>query len=59
MEQVLDYKWMEQNLPVVGDGITHYYHQGPVFQGDPWNPNESLNLRDMGAIKGTSVRDIC
>lgn len=58
-ERVLDYQWMEENLPVVGDGVTHYYHQGPVFQGDPWNPNESVNLRDMGAIKGTSVLDIC
>jgi hypothetical protein len=58
-EHVLDYQWMEKNLPVIGDGITHYYHQGPVFQGDPWNPNETVNLRDMGAIKGTSVRDIC
>lgn len=58
-EQTIDYHWMEQNLPIIGDGIIHYYHQGPVFQGDPWNPNESVNLRDMGAIKGTSVLDIC
>jgi len=57
--QNLDYTWMEENLPVIGDGIMHYYHQGPVFQGDPWDPNETVNLRDMGAIKGTSVFDIC
>jgi hypothetical protein len=57
--RVLDSQWMEHNLPVMGDGITRYYHQGPVFQGDPWNPNETVNLRDMGAIKGTAVRDIC
>ena len=58
-ERVLDYQWMEANLPVIGDGVTHYYHQGPVFQGDPWNPNETVNLRDMGAIKGTAISDIC
>lgn len=58
-ERVLDYQWMEQNLPVIGDGTTHYYHQGPVFKGDPWDPNETVNLRDMGAIKGTAVVDIC
>ena len=58
-ESIVDYRWMEEHLPVFGDGITHYFHQGPVFQGDPWDPNESVNLRDMGAIKGTRVLDIC
>lgn|GEM_PF-1633842 len=58
-ERNLDYKWMEENLAVIGDGVTHYYLQGPVFQGDPWNPNESSNLRDMGAIKGTPVTELC
>jgi hypothetical protein len=69
-EKNLDYLWMEQNLPVQGDGIVHYYHQGPVFvdKADPtveeamrWNPEENKNVKekDMGAVKGTSIRDLC
>ena len=57
-------QWMEQNLPVLGDGTTHYYLQGPVFvdnQEDRWNPTEDTNVqeKDMGAVKGTDVRDLC
>ncbi|ABN07198.1 hypothetical protein Mlab_1029 [Methanocorpusculum labreanum Z] len=55
----VDYQWMEANLPVVGDGNTHYYLQGPVFEGDIWDPTESVNIKDMGALKGTSVKDLC
>jgi hypothetical protein len=69
-EKNLDYLWMEQNLPVQGDGVVHYYHQGPVFvdNADPvaeivqrWNPEEDKNVKekDMGAVKGTSIRDLC
>ncbi|UUX93063.1 PEGA domain-containing protein [Methanoplanus endosymbiosus] len=67
-----DYSWMEQNLPVKGDGRTHYYLQGPVFEAkwsevhpdlpyDMWNPQEDINYegKDLGAVKGTSLRDIC
>lgn len=61
---------MEQNLPVYGNGITHYYHQGPVFADDPdtkkeqdlrWNTAEDQNVRekDMGAVKGTNLKDLC
>jgi hypothetical protein len=61
---------MEANLPVHGDGTTHYYLQGPVFVDDPdptkeeelrWNPAEDTNVqeKDMGAIQGTSLRDLC
>ena len=53
----------------MGDGRTHYYHQGPVFvdDADPaqeeqlrWNPAEDTNVRekDMGAVKGTNLRDL-
>lgn len=57
----VDYQWMEAHLPVVGDGITHYYLQGPVFEGDLWDPTESVNVetKDMGALKGTAVKDLC
>lgn len=69
-EQTVPYQWMETNLPVMGDAITHYYHQGPVFLDDPdetveqqlrWNAAEDTNVKekDMGAVKGTAVRDLC
>lgn len=60
-EKTVDYRWLEANLPVQGDGETHYYHQGPVFVGDPWNPEEDTNVeeKDMGAVKGTNLADIC
>ena len=42
-DKYVDYTWMETNLPVYGDGTTHYYHQGPVFvdnADDRWNAAE-------------------
>jgi len=58
-ETHVTYQWMEGNLPVHGDGVTHYYHQGPVFEGDKWDRNESKNFKDKGAVKGTNIRDLC
>lgn len=58
-EKTITYQWMKENLPVHGDGLTHYYHQGPVFEGDPWDSSETLNLKDKGALKGTAVQDLC
>jgi len=60
-ETTVDYRWLESNLPVQGDGVTHYYHQGPVFEGDKWDANETTNFKekDMGAVKGTDLKDIC
>jgi len=58
-EKIVDYKWMEKNLKVYGDGKTHYYHQGPVFEGDLWDPDEVNNLKDKGAVKGTAIKDLC
>ena len=57
-ETTVDYRWMEENLPVLGDGVTHYYHQGPVFEGDKWDPEETTNFKDRGAVKGTDIRDL-
>ncbi|NLZ30844.1 MAG: argininosuccinate synthase [Methanomicrobiales archaeon] len=57
-ETTVDYRWMEENLPVLGDGVTHYYHQGPVFEGDKWDPLETTNFKDRGAVKGTDIRDL-
>jgi len=69
-QTMVNYTWMEANLPVLGDGTTHYYHQGPVFIDDPnetleqelrWNPEEDTNVdtKDMGAVKGTNLKDLC
>jgi hypothetical protein len=69
-EKTVTYQWMEANLPVVGDGTTHYFHQGPVFvdDADPareeqlrWNAAEDKNVqeKDMGAVKGTNLKDLC
>ncbi len=63
-EATVSSQWMEQNLPVRGDGTTHYYLQGPVFVDDPgerWNPAEDTNVqeKDMGAVKGTDIKDLC
>ena len=58
-ERTVSYQWMEENLPVYGDSVTHYYHQGPVFEGDMWDPSETQNLKDKGAVMGTNARDLC
>jgi len=58
-EKTVGYRWMEDRLKTYGDGKIHYYHQGPVFEGDPWNPDETENLKDKGAVKGTALRDLC
>jgi len=58
-EKTVSYEWMQQMLKIYGDGKTHYYHQGPIFDGDKWDPEEIRNLKDKGAVKGTSVKDLC
>ncbi|MDD1698016.1 MAG: DUF3344 domain-containing protein, partial [Methanoregula sp.] len=70
-EKTLTYQEMESSLPVLGDGLTHYYNQGPVFIDDPdpvmqeqlrWNPREDTNAfpeKDLGAVKGTDLKDLC
>jgi hypothetical protein len=58
-EKRVDYVWLERNRPLCGDGVTHYYHQGPVFEGDSWNPEETVNLKDKGAVRGTDIKELC
>ncbi|CVK32653.1 hypothetical protein [Methanoculleus bourgensis] len=74
-ETTVDYHWLEANLPIQGDGVTRYYHQGPVFEGnwevihpdkpyDAWNPDEDVQISilykgDFGAVMGTDIKDIC
>jgi hypothetical protein len=69
-QTTVTYQYMRDNMPVLGNGTTHYYHQGPVFidnaneateQALRWNPAEDTNVqeKDMGAVKGTNVKDLC
>jgi PKD repeat protein len=74
-ETTVDYLWMQENLPVYGDGRTHYYQEGPVLEEhwnnahpgeeyDPWDPAEDvsgsmLQKGDLGAVMGTGVVDLC
>jgi hypothetical protein len=58
-ETTKTYEWLRDNLPHQGDGVTHYYHQGPIFEGDMWDPSETENLKDKGAVMGTAVKDLC
>ena len=59
-ETTVTYQWLEANLPVQGDGVTHYYTQGPTFVPDNlWDPAETLNLKDKGALEGTDLKDLC
>jgi len=71
-EKTLNYKWLMDpgNIPVMGDGTTRYYHQGPVFIDDAdeekeqalrWNKVENTNIRekDMGALKGANLKNLC
>lgn len=53
-------EWMEANLTVYGDGTTHFYHQGPTMDPENlWDPDETLNLKDKGALMGTDLKDLC
>ncbi len=62
-QTAVDFQWMETHLPVYGDGVTHYYHQGPVFNDsipDKWNPEENdpaILTKDYGALKGTDLKE--
>ena len=61
-ETTKPYQWLEANLTVLGNGITHYYSQGPTFNDtDLWDDAEYKNIdtRDWGAVKGTDLKDIC
>ncbi|NCB26332.1 MAG: hypothetical protein EOM62_12790, partial [Bacteroidia bacterium] len=56
--QTVTFASMKENLPITGDGVTHYGHQGPVFEGDPWDPQEKISTDDKGALRGTSILDL-
>jgi hypothetical protein len=64
-QETVTWEWMRDNLPVYGDGATHYYFQGPTFDDSSfdtlWDPGETVNIdsRDYGAAMGTDVKDLC
>jgi len=64
-QTTVSWEWMKTNLPVQGDGATHYYHQGPTFDDSTtaklWDPGETVNIdsRDYGAAMGTDVMALC
>ena len=59
-QTTIDWTTMQSTLPVHGNGTTHYYMQGPTFlPGDLWNANETINLKDRGAVMGTDLKDLC
>ena len=58
-ETTVDYVYMKNHFPVKGDGVTHYYHQGPVMEGDMWDPTRTINLKDQGTVQGTDLKDLC
>jgi hypothetical protein len=58
-QETLTYEEMEAQLPVQGDGVTQYYYQGPTFDPDNiWDPDETVNLKNKGAVKGTDIKDL-
>ncbi len=57
---IVDIPTMEGTLPVQGDGVTHYWMQGATFDpGNILDPDETLNLKDKGAVQGTDIKDLC
>lgn len=67
-QTTIDYATMESTLggqlPVQGDGEQHYWLQGPVLPDecpgtDIWDPDETCNIKDWGASKGTDLKDLC
>ena len=61
-QETVTCQWMMSNLPVQGDGVTHYYFQGPTFdEANLWDTTESVNVdsRDYGTCMGTDVKDLC
>ena len=61
-EKTVNYTWMQANLPVVGDGVTHYKYQGVTFDpADLWDPTETKGMTPPkidNVIKGTKVKDL-
>ncbi|ACL16100.1 hypothetical protein [Methanosphaerula palustris] len=64
--QTVNVSWMENSLPVFGDGVTPYLLQGPILNitnySDPakWNIAEDTNIDKVNeTIRGTRLIDLC
>lgn len=61
-EMTVNHEWLEENLPVIGDGETVYRYEGITNDPDDvWGRNATYpgGFKLENAIKGTRVRDIC
>ena len=61
-EMTIDYRWMENNLPVVGDGVTKYRYEGITNNPDDvWDQAETYpgGFKLENAVKGSRVSDLC
>jgi len=62
-QETIDYTAMQGNFTVQGNGTTHYWLEGPNYPwsgyNDLWDANETENLKDKGAVKGTDLKDLC
>jgi PKD repeat protein len=61
-ETTVDYRWMEDHLPVYGDGVTHYKFEAITNNpSDLWDPAETYpgGYKVDNVVKGTSIRDLC
>lgn len=60
-EKTVDYRWMEDNLEVIGDGKTVYKFEGVTNNPDDvWDAAETYpgGFKITNAVKGTRVRDL-
>ena len=60
-EKTVDYRWMEENLDVIGDGKTVYKFEGITNKPDDvWDAAEKYpgGFKIANAVKGTRVRDL-
>jgi DMSO/TMAO reductase YedYZ molybdopterin-dependent catalytic subunit len=60
-EKTVDYRWMEENLDVIGDGKTVYKFEGITNNPDDiWDAAETYpgGFKIANAVKGTRIRDL-
>lgn len=59
-EVTIDCATMASTIDVKGDETTHRFMQGPTMDDtNLWDPDETLNLKDKGTLKGTDLKDLC
>ncbi|MBN2238665.1 MAG: hypothetical protein JW712_02740, partial [Dehalococcoidales bacterium] len=61
-ETTVDYVWMQENLDVIGDGVTTYKFEGITQNPDDiWDEDETCpgGYKIENAVKGTRLSDLC